>query len=250
MARVRTAFNTATVVGRGRSRHLEVEGATYASYNPVRRFWGYAWDALAAAPLYHPLAANQGAGLRVLLIGLGGGTVLHALRLMLPRVELTAAEIDPALVDITRDHFALADTGARVVVGDGYAHVEAARGSYDVILDDAFLAAGEASRTAEINDELVRRLRAGLRAGGMVACNVFTDSAHARLRTTARALFAREFPTTVELIPALGHNAILCGLARARPLAAVSGHMRALPPQAARAMARVRAMIGGSWPAA
>ncbi len=249
ITRVVTPFNRATVVARGRTRHLEVDGATYASFHPTRRFFGYAWDALAAAALYHPKAAHGGRGMHILLIGLGGGTALHGLNILVPHASITTAEIDAQLVDITRDHFDLKATGARVVVGDGYAHAEGAGPIYDLILDDAFLASGEAARTQAVSPVLLDRMTRGLRAGGMLACNVFTDSAHAKARLAARAVFAARYPATVELVPPKGHNAILCGLPVARPLAEVRAHINALPTGAKNAMLKVRAMVGGEWPA-
>ena len=240
LLRVKTPFNHASVVARGRSRHLEVEGATYASYHPERRFWGYAWDALAASVLHHPAAAHGGKDLRVLLIGLGGGTALHALNVLVPQARLTTAEIDPVLVDITRDHFCLENTAADVVVGDGYAHVDASPGTYDVILDDAFLAHGDAARTQDVSRALIARLRAGLRPGGMVVCNVFSDAGSRAALTRAREQFSQAFPVSFELAPPLGHNAILCGLPQARNADEVAAHVATLPPRHKRAVGRIK----------
>lgn len=239
LVRVQTPFNNAAVIARGQSRHLEVEGATYASYHPQRRFWGYAWDALAVSVMFHPAARDGGRGMRILLIGLGGGTALHALTVLVPHATLVTAEIDPQLVDLTRDHFALKDTGASVVVGDGYAHVDASPGAYDVILDDAFLAHGDAARTVDVSSALLTRLQKGLRPGGMVVCNVFSDSQNQRQLLAARELFQRHFPTSFELAPPLGHNAILCGTQRARVPEERAAHVDTVPPKHRRSVEAV-----------
>lgn len=241
--RVSSAFNNAVVISRGRTRHLEVDGATYASFHPLRKFFGYAWDALAAVPLCHPRAGFDGRGLRVLLIGLGGGTSLHAMRYMLPEIELVTAEIDPALVTISRRHFALRDTRAEVVVGDGYAHVEDHPGYYDVILDDAFLARGETARTEEVSTHLVKRLARGLRNGGLLASNVFTDGMNRWARDRAFATFQRQFTTAWQIVPPKGANAILVGGASRRAGDDVKAHVALLPGPARRAMSR----LDGLW---
>jgi len=242
--RVRTQWNQGAVIARGRTRHLEVDGATYASFHPQRRFFGYAWDALAAVPLCHPLAAHDGGkSMRVLLIGLGGGTSLHAMRLMLPGVELVTAEIDPELVHVSRRHFGLAQTRAQVVVGDGYAHVDAHPHHYDVILDDAFLARGETARTEDVSLALVARMTLGLRPGGILASNVFTDVPNRPGRDRARRIFRQSFRHSFEIVPPRGANAILCGSAGLRPWAQVAEQVRALPNAARRAMERLNGLV-------
>lgn len=239
---VRTEFNTGKIVARGRARHFEVGGATYASFHPERRFFGYAWDALAAAALHHPAAARGGTGMDVLLVGLGGGTVLHALRLLLPRARLVAAEIDAALVGVCRRHFDLAGTGAEVVVGDGYAHMDGRPGGYDVVLDDAFLARGDAARVLVVDRSFLARMTRGLKPGGLLACNVFTDSANAGACAVARQAFRAAFPFSFELVPPRGENSIHCGTAAPRPLADVRAQQAQLPGSARGALERMRCL--------
>ncbi|MEW5852368.1 MAG: hypothetical protein AB2A00_26495 [Myxococcota bacterium] len=240
LERVDTPFNKVRVIARGRTRHLEVSGATYATYHPTRRFFGYSWDALASAVLHHPLAVDEGRYLRVLLIGMGGATVLHALRVLVPRAHVEAVDIDGALVDITRRHFALADARTVVHVGDGYAFVDAHPAAYDVILDDAFLAHGDAARTQEVTVDFLVRLSRGLREGGLLACNVFTDVENAAARHRAYRAFRSSFPVTFELLPPKGENAIICGTRQRRSADDVDAHLRGLPPGARAAMMRVR----------
>jgi SAM-dependent methyltransferase len=240
LTRVATPFNNAALVARGRSRHLEVNGATYASYHPVRRFFGYSWDALAMAPLFHPRAAGGGQGLQVLMVGVGGGTSLHALRLLLPAARLVAYEIDDALLHACLRPFNLEATGADLRVGDGYAHVDLHPGSYDVILDDAFLATAEATRARDLGLGLVARLRHGLRPGGLLACNLFTDGPNALAQANARESFRHAFSHAFELCPPKGANAILCGGDDPRALDDVLTHLASLPRAARSALTRVR----------
>lgn len=237
---VESEYNRGKVVARGRTRHLEVNGATYASYHPQRRFFGYAWDALAAAALHHAAAVQGGAGMRVLMIGMGGGTVLHTLRLLLPHAEVVTVEIDGALVDISRRHFALDQTQAKVIVGDGYAHLDANPAVYDVILDDAFLARGEAERVHTVGRDFLARMRRGLRPSGLLACNVFTDLENAAACAAARSAFAAAFASSFALVPPRGENAIHCGSDMPRGLKEVMAHVRALPRGTRTALERIR----------
>ena len=54
---------------------LEVAGATMSTWHPDRWLTGWAWDAITAACLLR----RDGPPRRVLLLGLGGGTVVRQL---------------------------------------------------------------------------------------------------------------------------------------------------------------------------
>lgn len=77
---------------------------------------------------------------RVLLIGLGAGSLTKFLYRHSPQAHLTVVEIEPRVVAAAREHFALPDDPARlnVVVGDGVAFVRDSDESYDLILVDGF----------------------------------------------------------------------------------------------------------------
>ncbi len=77
---------------------------------------------------------------RVLLLGLGGGSVphilLHELRLS-PRI--TAVEIDPAMVELAKVHFgATTWAGTTIVEADALMHVHIDRERYDLVVVDLF----------------------------------------------------------------------------------------------------------------
>ncbi len=197
----KTPWNDALVVARGEERTLEVAGALYAAYHPRRWFHGFYWDMLAAVALGHA-RSNP----RVLMIGLGGGTALRAIRKLLPGADLTAVEIDPVMVSVAQRHFGFNDVKARVIVGDGYTHVDEVAGGepagrYDVILDDAFIAGDETLRVEAATQGLVLRLARGLKPGGTLAVNMFADG----VTDETRRAFDRGF----QLVPALGGNVIL-----------------------------------------
>lgn len=79
---------------------------------------------------------------RVLMIGLGGGTLASAVARILPQAEIDVVEIDPAIVRVAKDYFNLQTSPKlRVTVKDGRVFVKRAidRGEkYDLIMLDAF----------------------------------------------------------------------------------------------------------------
>jgi spermidine synthase len=79
---------------------------------------------------------------KVLMIGLGGGTLVSAVARILPQAEIDIVEIDPAIVRVAKEYFNFQPTAKmRVNVMDGRVFVKRAieKGEkYDLIMLDAF----------------------------------------------------------------------------------------------------------------
>jgi spermidine synthase len=120
--------------------------------------------------LHLPLAVQPKAE-RVLVIGLGGGTVVKRMWRDYPRVRIDAVELDPEIVEIARVLFALPeDPRIRVSVGDGRAFLEASDETWDVIVVDAF--DDDAIPRPLLTEEFMRECRDHLAPGGAIAWNV------------------------------------------------------------------------------
>lgn len=78
---------------------------------------------------------------RVLIVGLGGGTIPMVLRKHYPELTIDVVEIDPVVVDVARKFFGFReDEKMRVYVDDGRRFIERRRQLYDIIFLDAFSA--------------------------------------------------------------------------------------------------------------
>lgn len=77
---------------------------------------------------------------RVLLIGLGAGSLAKFLYRHYPQAQLTVVEIEPAVAAAARVHFALPEDPARleIVIGDGSQFVQDTQQRYDLIVVDGF----------------------------------------------------------------------------------------------------------------
>lgn len=115
---------------------------------------------------------------RVLVIGLGGGTLPMALGQVLPQARIDTVEIDPAVVSVARRYFGFQTSPRqRVHQADGRAFVEQAvreKRSYDLIMLDAFdytyIPAHLMTR------EFLQQVKALLAPGGVLAANTFSSS--------------------------------------------------------------------------
>jgi spermidine synthase len=108
---------------------------------------------------------------RVLVIGLGGGALVHFYRYFYPAARLDVVEVDQAIIDLSSSYFGVYHRpGDRVFLADACDFVRRMPDAYCVAHVDAFLKpsaitteAGTArcSRSPEFLDALRRRLRPG-----------------------------------------------------------------------------------------
>ena len=77
---------------------------------------------------------------RVLIVGLGGGAMVHFLRRHDPDLQVDVVEIDPTVVQIADRYFGVRSEGrTRIITQDAFAYFPEVQEPYDVIYMDAFL---------------------------------------------------------------------------------------------------------------
>ena len=115
---------------------------------------------------------------RILVAGLGGGTLPTALAALLPEATLDAVEIDPAVVALAERYFNFEATPRlRLEVADARVFVKraVARGErYDAVLLDAY--GGDYIPEHLLTREFLAEVRALLPPGGVLAANTFSAS--------------------------------------------------------------------------
>lgn len=109
---------------------------------------------------------------RVLIVGLGGGSMQRYLRKLLPELIIESVEIDPEVRRIAQEYFGLREDERQIVrVEDGAAFMARPGPSYDVIFLDAF---GPASIPEPLRKrEFLSDVKARLTEGGVVCANVW-----------------------------------------------------------------------------
>jgi len=156
----------------------------------------YYYNLFALPPAWSRTTGNW----RMLVIGLGAGTVVRVLEGALPeavRLISLGAEIDPVVVELGRRWFELEanDTDRRVFAGlDGRAALRFAEGAFDEIVLDAY--ADNMEIPAHLSTvEFFREVRSQLRPGGWLAVNLsgfgFDDPVISAVAGTVAAAFER-----------------------------------------------------------
>ncbi|PCC75317.1 spermidine synthase [Nannocystis exedens] len=116
---------------------------------------------------------------RLLVVGLGGGTLVRYLHARVPAAHIDAVEIDPEVVRLAAEWFGVVPGPRLQIVTDDAVRFIAGEGeSYDVIWLDAFLDPGApGTDNAGVPEELrglgfLRRVEARLKPGGVAAFNI------------------------------------------------------------------------------
>lgn len=115
---------------------------------------------------------------RILIVGLGGGTLPDAYSSLFPEAEIIVSEIDDAVYRVARDYFDFEQTDkVQVEIGDARVFVKRAglRGEkFDLVILDAFN--GEYIPEHLMTLEFLEEVKKLLPADGMVVANTFSTS--------------------------------------------------------------------------
>lgn len=115
---------------------------------------------------------------RILIVGLGGGTLPMALGELIPDAIIDTVEIDPAVIQVARDYFDYrTNSQNRIFTEDARVFGKRARirgDRYDLIILDAFN--GEYIPEHLMTVEYLSEMRALLTENGMLVANTFSTS--------------------------------------------------------------------------
>ncbi len=133
---------------------------------------------------------------KVLMIGLGGGTLSTYLGRAMPDLEIDTVEIDPGVINAAKRYFGLRATErVRYIAQDGRVFLNRSKGSYDLILVDAFH--GGYVPFHLLTKEFYALIKQRLAPGGAAAFNVHDGTKlYASTVLTLQAVFP-----SVDLFP-------------------------------------------------
>ncbi len=171
---------------------FRVAGAVHAWFHRRRLLTGLAWDLIAGGALLGRRQPPRS----VLMLGLAGGTAMRVLRHLLGGdCQLTAVDIDAEIVGLAREHMDLDALDIEVVIGDAYAWLAANTRSFDVVIDDIYLAGKtDVFRPRAWDACVLDSLRRAVAPGGILAVNLVTGAGHRRMQSLTRRVLLEAFP--------------------------------------------------------
>ena len=187
----KAAENIYQVKSAGATKRLYTNGVFHSQYNPNYPLGGSIWDLL----VLPALLSSKPIG-RVLILGLGGGSAVHALRYFLPNCDITAIEIDPIHIQVAKRYFNVKpNRSTRLLQADAITWLKNYKGSpFDFILDDLFLEnKGKPERAIDVKRGWVKYLLDHLQADGILSINFHSAKALRFSTVPDNALLAKLF---------------------------------------------------------
>jgi spermidine synthase len=135
---------------------------------------------------------------RILVVGLGGGTLPRFLHAHYPLALIDAVDIDPEVARVAKDYFGFReDDRLRVHVEDGRRYIESVTVPYDAIFLDAFDSRDIPAHLTTV--EFLRAVRRAVRPDGVVVSNVWRAPQNALYPAMVRTY--RQVFETVKIVP-------------------------------------------------
>lgn len=128
----------------------------------------------------------------ILVLGVGGGTVIHKLHALYPKASIIGVDIDEKIITIGQEQFGLSKIEKlKLIVQDALAHVRTNREKYDFVIVDLYI--GRNIPDFESSVAFVHDLHARVDSGGSVLFNFLHDGEFEKRSENLRKLLMREF---------------------------------------------------------
>lgn len=184
------------------------EGQAYQSvYYPNTILLGGYWDLF----LVTPYLTTADAPRSLLVVGLAAGTVTKQFAQVYPNIQMDGIELDPEIVRVGRELFAMNEPNLNVIVDDGRAALRKTEKRYDVIVVDAYRQPYVPFHLATV--EYYRELGKHLTEHGVIAINAARTPTDARLVNALAATLRQVYPTVLLLDYPNDTNTVIVGSA-------------------------------------
>lgn len=157
----KTANNTLYQVrSSGQTRRLYTDGVFHSQFNPKRSTTGGVWDLLMLPAFFSPANTIQ----RVLVLGVGGGAVIHQLQRYIKPAEIIGVELNPVHIMVAKRYFGITNKHAQLIEADAIEWLENYSGlPFDLIIEDLFGEEdGEPIRAVKANKVWLEKLNSHL----------------------------------------------------------------------------------------
>lgn len=210
----------------GNSLRLYTNGVFHSQYNPKQPVTGNVWDLLMLPAFFQPQQIR-----RVLVLGVGGGTVIRQLNHFLKPELIVGVELNPVHLEIARDHFGVAEENVELHEADAIWWLRQYRGErFDLIIEDLFTDSdGEPERVIAADGPWMRRLFKQLTPKGTLVINFGSSRELKASAWFGETALREKFPAAFKLTTPLYENAIGAFLRNPAESSDLRHHLAAWP---------------------
>lgn len=158
----------------GNTRRLYTDGVFHSQYNPDHAVTGGIWDILMLPALLYPKNSIK----RVLVLGVGGGAVIHLLRRYIKPDEIIGIELNAVHIMLAKRYFGITKKSAQLIQADAIKWVANYSGPrFDLVIDDLFgEKEGEPVRAVKANIVWLEKLNCLLSDEGLLVMNFISSN--------------------------------------------------------------------------
>lgn len=215
---------------RGSLLRLFANGVQHSEFHPERMVTGSVWDLLWLPALFHDPRRIQ----RVLVLGLGGGSLIPPLRRFVQPRDIVAVEKDPFHLHVAEKVFAIAGDDLQTVCADAREWVSQWQGEpFDLIVEDLFAPSDRTvSRAIKPSGRWFGALSRMLSPTGTLVMN-FGDWQEFRDSPLARTSMQRGWQGGFRFATPDCHNAVVAWLREDSETGELRDRLRGFPELAA-----------------
>ncbi len=157
----------------GKTLRLYTDNVLHSQYNPEKKLTSSVWDLL----FLPALCLENSKPLRVLVLGVGGGAVMHMMDDFFSCEKIIGIEMNATHIEISKKFFNLSGTNIELIEAEAIAWVENFtakdnREKFDIIIDDLFYEEeGEPIKVAAPNATWFYQLYSLLKPKGLLIMN-------------------------------------------------------------------------------
>lgn len=211
----------------GNSLRLYTNGVFHSQFNPCNPVTGDVWDLLMLPAFLQAPETIK----RILVLGVGGGTVIRQLHHFLGPRDIVGIELNPVHLQVARRFFKARGEGVRLYRADAVKWVRHYGGApFDMIIDDLYgEAEAEPSRAVSVDAQWCRSLLRHLAPGGVYVANFVCRQELLDSACCTDARIRAQFKTAFEFTTSQSKNAVGAFLRRPADRFALNRNLQQIP---------------------
>jgi spermidine synthase len=189
----------------GHSRRLYTNGVCHSQHHPKRTHSGGMWSLLMLPAFFRSPARVR----RVLVLGVGGGSVIHLLQRFVAPVEIIGIELNRIHLQVAHQFFGIKKNMAALHCADAVQWLKDYDGpAFDMIIDDLFGNNTNLERAVPADTPWCKTLLKNLNRSGILVMNFIGTKALRNSACIADPGIARHFKSVFQLSLPAYENAI------------------------------------------